>query len=230
MATPFPSWLPRNAHPAFSIHIVAVKSNRHTGGAAYNGVVPKLWNETIEEHRNAVREAILRTTWSLATEQGPMSVTMSQIAEKVGIGRATLYKYFPDVESILSAFHEGHIASHIEQLHQLRESLPDPGERVRAVLERYALISYRRRSQGTEELSALLHRGEAIVQAQRHLSRLFEDVIAQAAAARALRDDIAPRELAAYCLHSLTAAADLPSEAAVHRLVSLTLQGMQTPA
>ncbi|MGO4424785.1 TetR/AcrR family transcriptional regulator, partial [Streptomyces sp. MCAF7] len=127
--------------------------------------MPKLWNETIEEHRNAVREAILRTTWSLASEQGPMSVTMSQIAEKVGIGRATLYKYFPDVESILSAFHGRHIASHIEQLHQLRESLPDPGDRVRAVLEHYALISYRRRGQGTEELSALLHRGEAVVQA-----------------------------------------------------------------
>ncbi|MFD8869605.1 hypothetical protein ACFV1F_35670 [Streptomyces sp. NPDC059590] len=103
------------------------------------------------------------------------------------------------------------------RLRQLRDSLPDPGERVRAVLERYALISYRRRGQGTEELSALLHRGEAIVQAQRDLSRLFEDVIAQAAAAQALRDDIAPRELATYCLHSLTAAADLPSEAAVRQ-------------
>ncbi|MFH9745165.1 TetR/AcrR family transcriptional regulator [Streptomyces anulatus] len=30
-------------------------------------------------------------------------MTMSQIAKKVGIGRAALYKYFPGVEAILSA-------------------------------------------------------------------------------------------------------------------------------
>lgn len=33
-------------------------------------------------------------------------MTMSRIAEEIGIGRATLYKYFPDVEAILLAWHE----------------------------------------------------------------------------------------------------------------------------
>lgn len=65
--------------------------------------MPKLWNETIEAHRHTVREAILNTTAELVTEHGLLSVTMSQIAEKTGIGRATLYKYFPDVEAILHA-------------------------------------------------------------------------------------------------------------------------------
>jgi AcrR family transcriptional regulator len=67
--------------------------------------VPKLWNETIEEHRRAVRDAVLKTTAALVTEQGLRGVTMSRIAEDSGIGRATLYKYFPDVESILAAWH-----------------------------------------------------------------------------------------------------------------------------
>ncbi|MDQ3153275.1 MAG: TetR/AcrR family transcriptional regulator, partial [Actinomycetota bacterium] len=57
--------------------------------------MPKLWNETIEAHRRAVIDATLDTTWALVTEHGLLSVTMSQIAEKTGIGRATLYKYFP---------------------------------------------------------------------------------------------------------------------------------------
>jgi hypothetical protein len=32
------------------------------------GVMPKLWNETVEAHRRAVRDAILETTWALVAE------------------------------------------------------------------------------------------------------------------------------------------------------------------
>ena len=73
--------------------------------------MPKLWNETIEAHRREVRDAILDTTAALVAEHGLRSVTMSQIAEKTGIGRATLYKYFPDVEAILPAWHERQITA-----------------------------------------------------------------------------------------------------------------------
>jgi AcrR family transcriptional regulator len=67
--------------------------------------VPKLWTETVETHRQEVREAILDATASLVQSRGLLAVTMSDIAEATGIGRATLYKYFPDVETILSAWH-----------------------------------------------------------------------------------------------------------------------------
>ncbi|MGI9022907.1 MAG: TetR/AcrR family transcriptional regulator, partial [Acidimicrobiales bacterium] len=68
--------------------------------------MPKVWNETIEDHRREVRDAILDTTAAMVTERGLLSVTMSQIAEETGIGRATLYKYFPGVEAILLAWHD----------------------------------------------------------------------------------------------------------------------------
>ncbi|MGI9077433.1 MAG: TetR/AcrR family transcriptional regulator, partial [Gemmatimonadaceae bacterium] len=55
--------------------------------------MPKLWNETIEAHRRAVRDATLNATAALVAEHGLASVTMSQIARETGIGRATLYKY-----------------------------------------------------------------------------------------------------------------------------------------
>ncbi|MGW3246179.1 hypothetical protein [Streptomyces sp. NPDC001070] len=40
-----------------------------------------------------------------------------------------------------------------------------------------------------------------------------------------LRDDVAPDEFAGHRLHALTAAADLTTEAAVRRLVTVTLAG-----
>ena len=49
----------------------------------------------------------------------------------------------------------------------------------------------------------------------------------EAASAGAVRDDMAAGELTNYCLHALTAASRLPSKAAVHRLVTLTLAGLR---
>jgi hypothetical protein len=44
-----------------------------------------------------------------------------------------------------------------------------------------------------------------------------------------LRNDVAPDELASYCLHALAAASSLPSKTAVRRLVTVTLAGLRPP-
>jgi AcrR family transcriptional regulator len=192
--------------------------------------VPRLWNETIEAHRAAVRDAILDTTAALVSEYGLLSVTMSQIAEATGIGRATLYKYFPDVEAILVAWHERQVTAHLAQLAELRDQAGDAGQRLQAVLEAYALISHDRFSHHPgPELAALLHRGPHLTRAQQQVHDLITDLLTEAAAAGELRDDVAPDELASYCLHALGAASSLPSKAAVRRLVTVTLAGLRPP-
>src|SRR5882757_3335513 len=121
--------------PALSRHSVFVKSQCLDIVIAYAMDVPKLWNETIEAHRAAVRDAIPETTAALVGEHGLASVTMSQIATEVGIGRATLYKYFPDVEAILSAWHEDHVRGHLELLAHVRDRADEPGRRLGEVLK-----------------------------------------------------------------------------------------------
>jgi AcrR family transcriptional regulator len=188
--------------------------------------VPKLWDQTIEAHRGAVRDAILATTTALVAEHGLTSVTMSQIAEQTGIGRATLYKYFPDVEAILIAWHERHVADHLTQLTELRARAGSPEQRLAAVLGGYAMICHHRGRHGGE-IAALVHRGEPVARAQQQLLDLFRDLLADVAATGQLRDDIAPDELASYCLHALAAAGSLPSDSAVSRLVTVTLDGLR---
>ncbi len=189
-------------------------------------MVPTLWNETIETHRRAVRDAILDTTVAMATEHGLRSVTMSRIAEDVGVGRATLYKYFPDVEAILLAWHERQITGHLEFLAEVRDKAGDAGERLEAVLEAYALISHESHGHHDTELAAFLHRDEQVARAQQKLSDMIRDLLVDAAEAGDLRNDVAPHELASYCLHALTAANGLPSKAAVRRLVTVILAGL----
>jgi AcrR family transcriptional regulator len=191
----------------------------------YDRGVPKLWNDTIEAHRQAVREATLDTTAALVAEHGPASVTMSQIAERTGIGRATLYKYFPDVEAILQAWHERQIARHLDHLAHVRDQAADPGQRLQAVLNAYALL--RRHEHYDDDMAAFLHRGEHVTQAQQHLLGFIADLLTQAAQAGDVRDDVKPAELAGYCLHALNAAAGLRSEAAVERLVAVTIAGLR---
>jgi len=193
----------------------------------YPGLVPKLWDESIEAHRRAVRDATLDTTAALVAKHGLRSVTMSQIAEETGIGRATLYKYFSDVEAILVAWHERQVTGHLEYLAEVRDQAGDAGERLEAVLEAYALISYEHH--GTE-LAALLHRGEHVARAQQQLRDFIRDLVTQGAETGDLRDDVAPDELASYCLHALTAASILPSKAAVRRLVTVILAGLHPRA
>jgi AcrR family transcriptional regulator len=190
--------------------------------------VPRLWTETIEGHRREVREAILDAAWTLAAQHGPLAVTMSQVAQEAGIGRATLYKYFPDVEAILHAWHEGQITRHLEQLAEVRDQAADASERLEAVLQTYAATMHQRTHHGAE-LGTLLHRshsGRQVVQAQQHLHDMIRDLLAQAARSGDVRDDVTPDELATYCLHALAAASSLPSEDAVRRLVTLTLAGV----
>jgi AcrR family transcriptional regulator len=191
--------------------------------------VPKLWSQTIETHRSAVREATLDATAALVAEHGLAAVTMSQIAERTGIGRATLYKYFPDIEAIMIAWHQRQIGEHLDQLTAVRDATDGSAvDKLEAVLVAFGGLS--RRHQDTE-LASLLHRGEHVTRAQHHLRRLVADLITEAAHDGQLRDDIPPAELATFCLHALTAAGGLPNQAAVRRLVTVTLAGLRnTPA
>ena len=99
-----------------------------------------MWDATIETHRNAVRDATLDATAALVARHGLRAVTMSQIAQETGIGRATLYKYFPDVEAILGAWHARQVCSHLHDLAELRDHSGAAGDRLARVLEAHALM------------------------------------------------------------------------------------------
>lgn len=189
--------------------------------------MPKLWSDTIADHRREVRDAILDATIALVEEHGLLSVTMSQIAEAVGIGRATLYKYFPDVEAILHAWHEREIEAHLGQLRELRDRPGTPAERLTAVFHAFASIAHGSQGHRDTELAAVLHRDQEMLRPEAHLRALVTDLLTEAAAAGDIRTDVAPDELTSYCLHALAAARTLRSKAAMQRLVEVTLAGLR---
>jgi AcrR family transcriptional regulator len=199
----------------------------HVIDDVYCQEVPKLWTETIDAHRAAVREATLDAAASLVAEHGLVGLTMSQVADRAGIGRATLYKYFPDLHAVLTAWHERQVNIHLEQLVAAADTHGPVAARLEVVLRTYALSQRHSSASHHGELATLLHHGEHVGRARRRLHDFLAELLAQGAQAGDLRQDVAADELADYCLHALSAARTLPSQEAVDRLVAVTLAGLR---
>lgn len=188
----------------------------------YTGAVPRLWGETIEAHRHEVRAAILETTVALVAEHGLASVTMSQIAERAGIGRATLYKYFPDVEAILVAWHTRDFAEHLHRLKALCENddvtLEDLAEFVRAQRRRHPP------RKGSDVLGALAHTlapPESAIEdtIEPEITAVLTDLLTGLARRKEVRRDHDPEVLARWLLHAVHAPGGLDDQAVSQLLV-----------
>jgi len=188
----------------------------------YAEQVPNLWEDTIDAHRRSVVEAIVDTLAELVADDGAASVTMAKLARRTGLGRATLYRYFPDIGSVFAVLHERQLGAQLEQLSALRDQGVDPGERLEAVLEAYALMTFDR---STVEVPAAGRGADGDP-----VRDLVRELLVENAAAGAVREDVTPDELALFCVHALAGARDLPSTAAVSRLVTVTMTGLLPPA
>ena len=186
--------------------------------------MPKLWTDDVESHYRAVRSAILDATSALVKEQGLSSLTMSEVAVRAGIGRGTLYKYFPDLQALLLAWHERQVAEHLDQLQRIWDQKGDVYERLEKVLETFALIAH---GHPDGDLVTHLHQQKYVIHSQKRLNDFIRDLLADAADSGGVRTDVPPEVLAGYCLHALTAASHLPSREAVRRLVTVTLTGLR---
>nr|WP_295888722.1 TetR/AcrR family transcriptional regulator [uncultured Devosia sp.] len=186
--------------------------------------MPKLWNDTIDAHKRNVRDSTLDATADLVTRKGLAAVTMSEIAQETGIGRATLYKYFPDVEAVLLAWHERQVHRHLESFRAIASGKGSPLVRLRNVLDAYGLMAHDHEGGG---LASALHRGGHVVHARDHLTAFLSAIITEAVAAGEVREDVPAKELAVFCLSAVAGAAELRSKQAVERLVSVALAALR---
>jgi AcrR family transcriptional regulator len=159
-----------------------------------------------------------------------MAVTMSDIATTAGIGRATLYKYFPDVESILFARHARHVDLHLERLLDVsvRTRAAAPADRVRAVLTEYARICFHRGGHD-QDLLALLHRDRSAQSVLDQVRGIVADAIADAAALGVVRTDVTPKQLAGWSVAAIAAAENLDGPDDLSIVVHLTMTGLLQP-
>jgi len=193
--------------------------------------MPRIWADTIDTHRRQVNDAILDATAQLIAEHGPMSVAMSAIAQRAGIGRATLYKYFPDVEAILVAWHERDFAQHREQLQGLAEAdnvtLDDVATFVCAQRRQHP---HRKDASLVDNLAHTLAGAEGAFKdaIQHEVITLLTTLMTGLAQRKEIRSDRDPELLARWLLHAVHAPADL-DDVAISELVVDSLAPRSAP-
>lgn len=193
----------------------------------YIGTMPKIWEVTVIAHRDAVHNAILDAATKLIHAGGLTSVNMSDLARAANISRATLYKYFNDLDAVLGAWHRRIVDSHLASLEEVSQRHHDPALRLRAVLHEYAHL---RAHQPIGHEAAELHSNPHMNTPSSQLHALFVGLLREAVDASVVTAQLTVDELATYCEHALSAAADLSSSGAVDRLVELVVETLERGA
>src|SRR3954468_1997120 len=80
------------------------------------------------------RRRITAATWGLHLEVGPAKTTISEIANRAGVQRLTVYNNFPDEASLLGACSAHYSGEHPPPDPGSWEGVRDPGRRTRAAL------------------------------------------------------------------------------------------------
>ncbi len=121
------------------------------------------------ERQRETRRRIVEATAALHEEVGPARTTVAEIARRAGVQRLTVYNHFPDESELLAACQAHFFARRPPPQLDRALGLPDPRERLRAVLDAmYAW--YRETERGFTPV--LLDRG-----AVRALDRLLERTV-----------------------------------------------------
>jgi AcrR family transcriptional regulator len=70
------------------------------------GLVPRISAPTVAEHRARRREALVSAARELLEEGGYAALTFSALAARTGLGRPTIYAYFPSKDDLVVALCE----------------------------------------------------------------------------------------------------------------------------
>lgn len=185
--------------------------------------MPKTWDDTLKGHRQAVRRAVMDAALALAAERGFQKVSMSEVAARSGITRATLYKYFDDVDAIFHEWHRSTLHDHLAHVAEIAKAQGDPATKLSEILEAYALTVFRHHG---SRFASMLHRQDHSQRAEAHLMDILAQLVGAGARSGAFRKDIPPEELARFCHSSLSSSYSLADEAAVRRAVGLLLHAL----
>jgi AcrR family transcriptional regulator len=124
------------------------------------------------EQEQRTRERITEAAVRLHGTLGPARTTVSAIAEEAGVQRATVYRHFPDEESLFAACSAHYWAQHPLPDPAQWAAIGDPAERLRTALgELYAL--FRR----TEPMLEKTGRDAPLVEAMAAPASAFRDYL-----------------------------------------------------
>ena len=105
--------------------------------------MPKIIGESLASHRELTRTRLFDALGSLMAEQPFESITMSQIAERAGVGRTAVYNHFADKEVLLLAYMRQVTEEFTSVLSERLSTEPDPLIRLRLYIRSHVQMTSR---------------------------------------------------------------------------------------
>jgi AcrR family transcriptional regulator len=178
-----------------------------------------------DARRNRAR--ILAVAMEAFATEG-LSVTVQEIARRAGVGTGTVSRHFPTKEALFEAI----LLSRAGWLTQEANRLMDASDPGAAFFEFFAVVI----AEGAANLGlaeALIGAGYDLDEAARRdgvdpISALGL-LLARAQRAGAVRPDVEVADVKALIGGCLARSAGSPDQGALHRMVSIARQGLQTP-
>lgn len=200
--------------------------------------VASTWDDTLTDHRDRRRQSIIDATMVLVAERGLSDVSMAEVAKAAGIGRATLYRYFPGVEQIVAEHVLGTVRSHHASLESAIAAQDDPVDAIRAslqiLLEYFASESHRSQSTRVNPEQFSPEVGREVHSAFARMHGLLTQLVVDAQRAGRLRADV-DAEFTAQLLYQMLSAGrtavvrgQIDADQAVERIMSQFLHGAGT--
>lgn len=126
--------------------------------------MPKIIGSTLADHRELTRQHLFDALSELMAERPFDSLTMSEIAQRAGVGRTAVYNHFADKESLLLAFMNQTVAQFADLLTDALAGEDDVIERLRIYIR--AHLEWTRRYHLPQTMNL---RSEMSAQAGSHL-------------------------------------------------------------
>jgi AcrR family transcriptional regulator len=180
-----------------------------------------------DAERNRIR--ILEAAGDLFAQRG-LGITLDDIARHAGVGVGTVYRRFPDKETLIDAL----FARRIEALCDIADQalgVPDAWDALVFYFENSS--QQQARDRGLKELLACsTHGGAPVLQAKGRLRELVTALFDRAKAARVLREDVEPLDspLIAMMLGTVMDRAREVEPELWRRFLGLVLDGLRPPA
>jgi len=131
------------------------------------------------EQQDETREKIVEATVALHEQLGPANTSIKAIAEKAGVQRLTVYRHFPDDDSLFQACTSHYLGQHPPPNMADWLTIEDPAERSRT-----ALLAFYQYFRSTEGMWSVAYRDFDKVKAMQPAMNQFQAYLDQ------VRDDL----------------------------------------
>jgi AcrR family transcriptional regulator len=171
------------------------------------------------------REALVAAATRVFASADAQEPSLREIAREAGVGIATLFRHFPNRESLVDAVYQDQVQRLTAGAHELLERLP-PGEAMRRWMDLFAEWLATKHGM-TDTLLTMIESGAiAHAQTRAELLQAIDTILDAGSATGDFRTDIGAEDIAASLIGIFTVAGKPQQRAQAGRLLNLLMDGL----